>query len=412
MRHEVDHGSQPLSDWLFSGFAGMPIVAVVRTRVELDNETQGDLAGAPDRFPPLSIETRLRASGVRESSLDLPPFRLVREDAERALEARFEGLSGTMVSTGAFGDLAGSFQSRGLHAQGPLGALRVAELAWVVDFGREAHGLPVGEAVARLGLFELTRTGAAEPPLRFSNLELEQSQSSAVQQGLLEARVEARIDLLDVAGRRFGPGSLSLAVHRVDAKSAARVREALRGARPPAALTPPDADSEEAAAQALAALPLAALLEVLPALAARSPELELAGLRLETPEGEIHASARVAIDGSRPELLQSPLTLPAALEGSFEISVPAALVDALVPPPPESQQPGTSPPLPPLAALRQRGIVILDGQRYRSRGEWREARLTLNGLPLAMADLVAPLLSPGEPGADAGADPTPALSSR
>jgi hypothetical protein len=177
----------------------------------------------------------------------------------------------------------------------------------------------------------------------------------------------------------------------VDAKSAARLREAMRGAAVPAAApggaeagSPPDAGT--AAAQAMAALPAATLLEVLPALGARSPELELAGLRLGTPEGEISATARVGIDGSRPELLQSPLTLAAAFQASFEISVPAALVDGLVAPPPAAETP-----LPPLADLRQRGIVILDDARYRSRGEWREARLTVNGLPIAMGDLVAPL---------------------
>jgi uncharacterized protein YdgA (DUF945 family) len=396
MRHEVDHGSQPLADWMFSGFAGMPVVAVVRTRIELDNETQSVLAGAPDRFPPLSIETRLRASGVRESSVDLPAFRLVHQGGESALEARFKGLTGSIVSTGAFGDFAGSFQSPGLEARGPNGGLRVAELAWVMDYGREVHGLPVGDAVARLGLFELTPATGSAPQLVFAGLEIEES--SAVQQGLLEARFEARLDRFEVSGRRFGPGSFSLALHRVDAKSVARLREAMRGAAVPAAAPggaepggPPDAGA--AAAQAMAALPAATLLEVLPALGARSPELELAALRLGTPEGEISAAARVGIDGTRPELLQSPLTLPAAFQASFEISVPAALVDGLVAPSPVAE-PGAEAPLPPLADLRQRGIVILDDARYRSRGEWREARFTVNGLPVAMSDLVAPLASP------------------
>jgi uncharacterized protein YdgA (DUF945 family) len=406
VHHEVDHGSQPLVDWIFGGFAGMPVVAVVRTRVELDNETQTELAGAPDRFPPLAIETALRASGVRESSVDLPAFRLVRSDAERALEARFKGLGGSLVSTGAFGDFAGSFQSPGLVVKGSTGGLRVEDLAWVVDFGRESNGLPVGETVARLGLFEMRSASAPEPQLLVSNLEIEQA--NEVKQGALEASLEGRLERMDVAGRRIGPGKLSLALHRVDAKSAARLRAALRGSpasTPAAAATPGDAPEVDPA-DALAALPAAALLEVLPALAARSPELELAELRIGTPEGEITASARLGIDGSRPELLQSPLTLPAAFQASFEISVPAALVDALAPAAPsapagpgaeggmESGTQGEAPaaqPLPPIADLRQRGLVILDAARYRSRGEWREARFTVNGLPVAVGELLAPL---------------------
>jgi uncharacterized protein YdgA (DUF945 family) len=402
VRHEVDHGSQPLSDWVFGGFVGMPVVAVVRTRVELDNETQTELAGAPDRFPPLAIETALRASGVRESSVDLPAFRLVRNDAEKVLEARFKGLSGSVVSAGAFGDFAGSFQSPGLVAKSSTGGLRVADLAWVVDFGRDS-GLPVGETVARLGLFEITSASVSEPRLVVADLEIEQS--NVVKQGLLEASFEGRVERMDVAGRRFGPGQLSLALRNVDAKSAVRLRSALRGAPAPAtagAASPGDAPAADLA-DATAAPPAATLLEVLPALGARSPELELAELRIGTPEGEITASARLGIDGSRPELLQSPLTLPAAFQASFEISVPAALVDALAPAAPAgagtkaASEDGTAggtpgaPPLPPLADLRQRGLVILDAARYRSRGEWREARLTVNGLPVAVGELLAPL---------------------
>lgn len=112
----------------------------------------------------------------------------------------------------------------------------------------------------------------------------------------------------------------------------------------------------------------------------RSPQLEIRTLRLATPSGDLEATLRIDLDGSRPEFLGELFTLLLALELHAAFELPADILDEMYQDREED-----------LLTLRQEGWILLDGERYRSRLDFEGGQLFVNGLPKTLGDL------PGQP---------------
>jgi hypothetical protein len=121
-------------------------------------------------------------------------------------------------------------------------------------------------------------------------------------------------------------------------------------------------------------------MSLLSGLASRSPQLEVSTLRLVTPSGDVGAKLRIDLDGSQPGLLENFFTLLLVLRVEAEFECPAEILDAFY----QGREQE-------LLALRSEGWVLLDGERYRSRIEFKGGQLVVNGIPKTFEGL------PGQP---------------
>ena len=376
MRQTVEHGYAPLLEWLTGGLEGTPVLARVETHLELDKETQSEIAGVLGRLPPVSVSTMIRASGVGESSVRVPAARLegtLAGGEAGGWAAQWEGLRGNLVYTTGFDHFAASFDSAGLEGGSASSAFALRDLKWTVDLTRDESGLVVGSVHTRVGSFLVSSQEEGGSRIEVDGLEL--SQSSAVEAGSFGSALEARVQSIRLGDRVFGPGEVEIELRDLDALSLAR----LQGLEAEGLAPPASHDVTGASAPGEAKGPLLGLVS-------RSPQLAVRTLHLATPSGDLEASLRVGLDGSRPELLGGLATLLLALEIRADLECPAEILDAVYRGREEE-----------LLKLRQEGWVLLEGERYRSRLELGRGQLLVNGLPKSLDDL------PMRPKLEAGA---------
>ena len=200
------------------------------------------------------------------------------------------------------------------------------------------------------------------------------TQSNAVEAGSFASSLKVHVHAIRLGDRVFGPGNAEFQLKNLDALSLARLQS--RGV--PGFSSPDSQDVAQAAVDGGA-------MSLLPDLLSRSPQLEIRTLRLATPSGELEAKLRIHLDGTRPDLLRSLATLPLVLQVQVEFQCPAEMLDALY-------QGGEEE----LLELRREGWILLDGDRYRSRLDFEQGKLIVNGLPKAFGE------PPGQPEAPTG----------
>ena len=375
----IEHGYTPLMEWLTTGMEGTPILGRVETRLQLDKETESEIAAVAGRMPPVSISTLVRASGIAESVVAVPARRLEREvagedrvarETGEAWAARWDGLRGTVVHTTDFDQLAARFESAGIEGGGAASAFAFRDLKWSADLSRDESGLLVGDVQTTVGSLRLSSREEDA-----SRLEVDQwavTQSSAVQAGSFGTALQVHVGAIRLGGQSFGPGQMQLELQHLDAHSLARLQS-----RSVAGFSSPEAQDVAPATADGGATGL------LSALASRSPQLEIRSLRLATPSGDLKAKLRVDIDGSDPRLLRNLYTLLLVLQVHAEFECPAAILEAFYQGREEE-----------LLELRSQGWVLLDGELYRTRLAFEGGELVVNGIPKALDALPKPPTAP------------------
>jgi len=366
MHQTIEHGYVPLVDWLTGELKGTPTVGRVETHLELDKETQSEIASVIGRLPPASISTVIRASGIAESAFSIPAQRLepqVAGDQEGIWAARWEGLHGTAVYTTDFDHFATSLHSAGLEGGSAGSSFALRDLRWTADMVRDESGLMVGEVSASVGSFRLSPREEGATGLEVEGWEM--TQSNAVEAGSFGTALEVSVRAIRFGEHGFGPGEVDLRLRNLDAHSLARLQSRSVGGFPSPSshgVTPATADEGE--------------MGLLSGLASRSPQLEIRTLRLATPSGDVEAKLYVDLDGSRPGLLENLFTLLLVLRVEAELECPAEIADALYQEREEE-----------LLALRSEGWILLDGDRYRSHLKLEGGQLLVNGIPKAFGGL-------------------------
>jgi uncharacterized protein YdgA (DUF945 family) len=378
---EIEHGPLALARWAADGLEGAPVVAQVRATLRPDHETQADLADAVGKLPPIQLELEVRSGGHVEARLASPPARLRTSGRGAARTAHWRGLEGELSCAAGCARRAGSLRSAGLEGRGAERAVEIRDLA--IGFDLEGRDLPDGRVDLRLGTLRLDPAGGAGARVSIEDLRLEQT--SEVARGRFDARLTLRAESLAVGEQRIGPATAVLTLADLDAL-------ALAGLRRAAARLPSQAAGWAPGDAAAAADAAGELLSALPRLLARSPRLELAELRLATPQGAIRAQGHVAL--REPDLADRAPSLASFLEGELEVEAPAAAADALA-----------APQLPELLAS---GALVREGDLYRAHLGWRRGLLLAGGAPLRGHP---PAPTP-EGGAIAGAPPAPAGGER
>jgi uncharacterized protein YdgA (DUF945 family) len=379
MEQSIEHGYTPLLEWLTTGVEGTPILGRVETHLELDEETESEIAAVAGRMPPISISTVIRASGIAETAVTVPARhleremagedRLAREEGE-AWAARWEGLRGTVVHTTDFDHFAASFESAGIEGGGAGSGFAFRDLKWTADLARDESGLLVGDVHTSVGSLRLS-SGEENA----SGLEVDRwtvAQSSAVEAGSFGTALRVHVGAIRLGEQSFGPGEIEFQLQHLDAHSLARLQSQSVGGFS----SPESQDVARATVDGGAT-------SLLSALASRSPQLEIRSLRLATPSGDLKAKLRIDVDGSDPRLLRNLYTLLLVLQVHAEFECPAAILEAFYQDREEE-----------LLELRRQGWVLLDGERYRSRLAFEGGELVVNGIPKALDTLPAPPATP------------------
>ncbi len=296
--HRIEHGPRMLLEWLQAGPSATPPVARVASVVALDQESQAELAGVIGRLPALEVDTLLRLTGVGESELRMAPVRLATQQGD--LRLRSKGIQGSLVFASGGDRLAGTLRSAGLGGRFAGLDLEISGIAWQLDSASDPHGLAVGEwtgSIARLQLGPGAESGEAPVVLERGTLRAD----SRSEEGLYGASLVASFDELRVDEETWGASELALGLHGVNAPALAAWQRAVV----------PEQRSWTA-------------------LLAGEPYLELASLRVDTPDGEVQGSARLGIDGTDPEALQNPLVAMSKVSGELDLALPQVLFEDLL----------------------------------------------------------------------------------
>ena len=400
MVNEIEHGLPPLIEWARGGFEGKPILARIKTTLEIDQESQQALAESVGKLPPLEAVTLVRTKGQAETSFSIRGERLEARGKGYEREGRWLGLEGEIDFSEGFQHASGSVRSPGLESRGLERTLELHDVAWQFDL--PAGELPVGRVTLSIGWLNLDYTTAGPTPLDVKGLKIEGESRLAA--GSFGAKLAATAASLELGSEGWGPASLRVALQDVDGLALRRLRRAglrLQSHR----------ESGDPAQTAVVAVDV---LEALPPLLARGPRLSLEQLQLETPHGNVTGEGQLALAEPREGVQPS---LSSFLRGSVELELPEtvleAVTDARVRGELASEGADASDEQAFEAKARERRVAWIGDLRKQGRlsenGASVRLRTTFEGAPgaEAPAPLAAKSAPPARPPAPAAAAPAP-----
>jgi uncharacterized protein YdgA (DUF945 family) len=309
--NEIEHGLLPLVEWARGGFHGAPILARVRSTLEVDQESQLALSESVGKLPPIEAETLLR-TGEAETRFSMRPENLKARTEGFEREGRWAGLEGEIDATHGFRRISGRVSSPGLDTTGPERRIALRDLVW--EFDLPAGELPVGRMTLAVAALEVESTNAGAVPMAIERLRVEGD--SRLSAGSFGAELAVTAAAVSLGEQRWGPGSMQIALRDVDGQALRRLRHAgLRLAS--------HAASEEGAQLAKAV----DTLEALPSLIAAGPHVAVEQLELTTPHGPVTATARFALAPATGDEDTQPVG--SLLRGALDVRMPAAVLDAV-----------------------------------------------------------------------------------
>jgi len=414
MVHEIEHGPLPLARWIWGRFEGRPVLASIRSTLEIDQEAQLALAEVIGKLPPVQARTVVRTRGEAATSFSMPSDFLHAKGEGFSREGRWLGVEGEIEFTDGFRHIVGEARSPGFESRGPERTVEVRDVRWSFDLlGDE---LPLGRLGLRLGQLDFDYTMAGAPPWVLEGVELETEGRLAA--GRFGAKLRASTAAIRLGDDRWGPGSLRLALDDVHGPALRRLRRA--GLRL-------QAERERAEGAKYVAVDL---LEALPELLAHPPRLVLEHLQLATEAGPVSARGQLALVA--PAASAEPATPGSFVELDVEAQAPAAIVRAVADARArsglagEGADPGEDDFDPRadarrdemLATLRSQGVLVTDAGTARLHWVWRAAGVEATA-PAAPApakgaarqvsrSAPAPTAPPPSPEAPAARDAAPA----
>jgi len=142
------------------------------------------------------------------------------------------------------------------------------------------------------------------------------------------------------------------------------------------------------------------LIEVLPDLIKKSPEVELTRLSLKTENGEVVGKAKVTIDGTNPELINNPFFLLTAINAEADLTIPRAFLESILegfarknlmagvkgeteetPDDEEINELAKSEATLQIKHLLEQNILVVQANDLKLRATYKQGQLKLNGQP-------------------------------
>lgn len=349
LEHDVVHGPIPLAMLARGGNPLDWLLGRIVTEHHLSAERLPRIASALGGRPFVRAIARIGMTGIVDVELESPSFEL--EDGsvsseglegELQLAPRSGEASGTIrlgavrvrdtqgVATldgstfefasepgqgDATGQLSGAWELGALALEGESGSLRLGSSSMRFE-GESGQGASIaGRTEIELGTLE-AKAPEGEP-IALRGLKLVERREVNPSTAHREFHANLSFEDLEVAGDRFGPGTVEAAIRNIDADAFEALREA-------AAAVEAAGDDEMKKMEAQMSL----MSEQLPAFLSPSPEVALEKLHLVGESGALDASLRFGVDGSDPSMLGNPFMLLSKLQASASLDGPVAMLEA------------------------------------------------------------------------------------
>ena len=327
INHRIWHGPLPLAGRPpESGDRFKPLLAAIDSRLVAPSSlpNPGQLAAAPAPIDVFHANTTITMGGRAETFFRLEPGRQDWQGVARQLNLQWRQLEGHLLFPANLHSMRGELRSPGL-------ALRSA------DQGPEPPSLLEIKGISLLFNYRREDDGAGG--------------------GTLAGSQQLVLSRIHTGGSEHGPLKLEIAWRNLDQRAGGELLGVapwwpqLLGGGGGREIPPPVAQT---------------LVEALPRLLGKSPVLEIADLRLETPHGAAEGRLRLAYQGRDEARLFHPIMLISGLRLEAEARAPEALPETMFA---DYQQwpqaePGANPGLDstdrgsdPLTALRRRGYL-------------------------------------------------------
>jgi uncharacterized protein YdgA (DUF945 family) len=315
MTNEIEHGLLPLVEWAWAGFHGTPVLARVRSTIEIDQESQLALAESIGKLPPLEAQTVVRTAGQADTRFSIRGEHMKARGEGVEREGRWLGIDGTLEFSHGFRQITGRVHSPGLESAGPERRVSLRELVW--EFDLPAGEFPVGRMELSLAGLQLDSATSQGPSMAVEGLRLEGD--SRLAGGNFGAHLDASAAGVSLDDERWGPAKLRIALNDVDGEALRQIRRV--GLRL-------GSHHESGAAGEIVAVAVG--VPDSPARLSGGPRLAVEHFELTTPHGAVTGTGRfvlVATDGeSDAEALASDDSL---LRGELDVRLPAPVLEAV-----------------------------------------------------------------------------------
>ena len=389
IKDDISHGPLPLKELFRDNFRLKPVQAIIYSTVKITTENQNELVDLLAKFPPAETKTTIYMSGDGESQLSVPSFSHRLKEKNGSISC--EGLKSRTTFSPNLRELTTSVESLGLIAKSDEFLLFIKNIEMNADLYTDARNLysPLGNVMLKVGLIDIEKKQAKK---RFSVENIELTGLTEVSNSNLNSTHRLGFASLRADGAKYGPGLYEIAIRKIDAPAWGRLQKTLK-----------DVQKVDAPDEKQSLIVFGKIIEILPDLLKKSPEIELTKLSLKTPEGEVLGRAKVIIDGSSPELIKNPFFLLSSLNAEAYISIPAPFFESMlrnlarknliaeieergydIPSDREINELTSSAAAQELQSLVEQGIFVREEDDLKLRATYKQGELKLNGQPIQL----------------------------
>ena len=395
----IYHGPIPLGPLFKGKLSPIPVTAVIDSTSVLIPGPDSEYKELTGKLPPIFLRTALNLDGGGTTDISMPGI-----DSETGEEGEYivwSGVIGKLDFGPGFKEIAASIESGGLKIKSEDLNLAVSGLKGDSDIIYQGgdYYLPIGSA--SLSIKDISLESKDEETGELDSLSLKNIEFKGMTEnvaGRLNSVHSLWFEEVAVGKLKYGPGGYELTVRNIDKVAWQKIQKLLNESRN---ITDPEESREYAAAQ---------IMNILPELVKKSPEIELTKLSLETGAGSLEGHLLISVDGSglaNPDLASNPLFLLMAVAASAELSITKSLLEnAMIGiNNDEIRDEIKSGKLKQLSdkeigslaeqraaddinQLTSQNILVLEGDRYVLKGEFETGQITLNGTPIDLNSLL------------------------
>lgn len=297
--NKIHHGPVPIED----GLELRPVLALIKGQVTLN------LPMVP-KFPPLSAKTTIELDNRSVTYFEMAPINSTQPTGG---SVNWQGLTGDMTASADLKQINLNLVSPRLQITSPAQKLTLSSSRITVTLQQGASGLTTGDmsyTVDKLSN-ETDQGSLVLTGLAFAT-------SSRENTGSLNAKINLKLQGITDGAATYGPGAINIHINNLDVATLAKYRKEMQALQ--AKKLPPEQMPSEI---------MGKMLTLLASLAKKAPEIDVSKISFKFKEGEITGHGKLVLDGSNPDIAETPELLLMALHGEGEVLVPQTALQAL-----------------------------------------------------------------------------------
>ncbi len=388
---EISHGPLPLARLRRGNVA--PVLALADSRLSLRLSEGAEAGPARKLFDNMVVEdhTVVHLDGRAASVFSSPAWQDTIESEQGPVTFSWEGFAGEGSYDSATATVTARGKGPGMQMTQGEGSFKVHGLSSQFEARIGESGVALGTFTSSMASMELVAAGKEEHRFQGTNLSLSGTTSESGETVAASQRLE--LESLHFDDWRGGPLRYELELRNIHSPTLLSIQKELRS------LGAKSRQGDEASLAGGGELP-ALLLQLL----ARSPEIDIKSMSLETADGAVQAQALLTVAGDRtsaapfnPLLLLNALSLQVSFGADETLLAKTAKTWALEQLQKGGEESGGAP-LPEaelevqaarlgresLARLMQNGLLRLEDGKFQSSITLAEGRLQVNGAEIPL----------------------------